>query len=166
MREKQRIAGPCGLFLSNEPAEKVLAWFQSYGEQDYPRSGFEATQDVSLEAGPLPQFSHSIEPHLRQLGMPVELKQGIVTVRHSYTVCKKGDTLNPEQCKILVRFQIFVWCLLCSPPSQKKILTDPNLIVLYYQKLLDIKMSEFKFTFKCYWHDGKFVDLEGEAMEE
>jgi hypothetical protein len=101
--EKQRIAGPCGLFLSNEPAEKVLTWFQNYGEQDYPRSGFESTQDVTLEAGPLPQFSHAIEPHLRQLGMPVELKQGVVTVRHTYSVCKKGDTLNPEQCKILVR---------------------------------------------------------------
>ena len=99
----QKIAGHCGLFMSNEPADKVLAWFASYGESDYPRSGFESTEDVSLEEGPLPQFSHAIEPHLRQLGMPTELKQGVVNIRHKYQVCRKGDVLTPDQCKILVR---------------------------------------------------------------
>lgn len=89
--------------MTNEPAKKVLAWFANYGESDYPRSGFEATEEVVLEEGPLPQFSHAIEPHLRQLGMPTELKQGIVHIRHLYTVCRKGDVLTPEQCKILVR---------------------------------------------------------------
>jgi mRNA turnover protein 4 len=129
-----RIAGHCGLFMSNEPADKVIEWFASYGEKDYPRSGFESTQEVVLEEGPLPQFSHAIEPHLRSLGMPTELKQGIVNIRHKYTVCRVGDVLNPDQCKIL--------------------------------KLLDIKMSTFKFTFKCYWSKGKFFDLEASKMDQ
>lgn len=35
------------------------------------------------------------------------------------------------------------------------------------QKYLDKKMSTFRITFKCYWHDGKFVDLEDDGkMEE
>lgn len=33
------------------------------------------------------------------------------------------------------------------------------------QKLLDIKMSTFRFNFKCYWHEGKFVDLEDSNMD-
>lgn len=90
--------------MTNEPSKKVLKWFSEYEEQDYPRSGNEATHDVILPAGPLPQFSHAIEPHLRvQLGMPVELKNGIINVRHEFVVCRKGDVMNPSQCKILVR---------------------------------------------------------------
>lgn len=89
--------------MSNEKVEKVLEWFNGYGEADHPRSGFEATQDVILEEGLLPQFSHAMEPYLRGLGMPTELKQGIINVRHRYVVCRKGDVLTPEQCKILVR---------------------------------------------------------------
>ena len=30
-----------------------------------------------LSAGPLTQFPHSLEPHLRQLGLPVMLKKGL-----------------------------------------------------------------------------------------
>ena len=90
--------------MTNESAKKVLEWFQNYGELDYPRSGFETSQDVVLPAGPLPQFSHAMEPHLRvQLNMPVELKNGIINVRQEFVVCRKGDVLTPEQCKILVR---------------------------------------------------------------
>lgn len=89
--------------MSNEKADKILEWFSTYGEADYPRSGFEATEDVIVEEGPLPQFSHAMEPHLRGLGLPTELKAGIINCRHRYAVCRKGDVLNPEQCKLLVR---------------------------------------------------------------
>lgn len=99
------------MFLSNEPADKVLKWFDNYGEKDYPRSGFESTEEVVLEEGPLPQFSHAIEPHLRSLGMPTELKQGIVNIRHKYVVCRAGDVLNPDQCKILVRSVLWIYAL-------------------------------------------------------
>ena len=35
-----------------------------------------ATQDVTLPEGPLQQFPHSVETHLRQLGLPTTLKKG------------------------------------------------------------------------------------------
>lgn len=54
-----------------------------------------------LPEGPLPDFSHAIEPHLRKLGMPTKLERGIVTLHNEYTVCEKGVTLTPEQAKIL-----------------------------------------------------------------
>ena len=41
------------------------------------------------------------EPQLRQLGMPTELKKGVVTLMQTYTVCKEGDRLTSEQARIL-----------------------------------------------------------------
>jgi len=43
-----------------------------------------------------------MEPQLRKLGLPTALKKGVVTCLFDYTVCKKGDTLTPEQAQLLV----------------------------------------------------------------
>lgn len=43
---------------------------------DYARAGNKATFTVSLDPGPLEQFPHSMEPQLRQLGLPTALKRG------------------------------------------------------------------------------------------
>jgi len=45
-----------------------------------------------------------MEPQLRALGLPTALKTGVVTCLFDYTVCKKGDTLSPEQAQLLVSF--------------------------------------------------------------
>jgi mRNA turnover protein 4 len=45
---------------------------------------------------------NNMEPHLRKLGLPTELIQGIVHLRSDYTVCKEGEALSPEQAQILV----------------------------------------------------------------
>ena len=50
------------------------------------------------------QFSHSIEPQLRQLGMPTELKKGVVNLMGHYTICKAGDKVTSEQARILKLF--------------------------------------------------------------
>lgn len=44
---------------------------------DYARSGNRAQMDVTLDEGPLEQFPHSMEPQLRQLGLPTALKKGM-----------------------------------------------------------------------------------------
>lgn len=75
---------------------------REFGEEDYARSGFVTPETIELPAGPLPDFSHSIEPHLRQLGMPTSLQKGVVTLLKDYTVCTEGQTLTPEQARILV----------------------------------------------------------------
>lgn len=43
---------------------------------DYARAGNQAQMDVTLDEGPLEQFPHSMEPQLRQLGLPTALKKG------------------------------------------------------------------------------------------
>merc|ERR1712228_335991 len=58
-------------------------------------------KEVLLKEGPLEHFTHSMEPQLRQLGLPTKLERGIITLTKDYVVCKEGDVLKPEQARIL-----------------------------------------------------------------
>lgn len=69
---------------------------------EYARSGFATPETVELPEGPLPQFQHSMEPQLRQLGMPTTLQKGVITLIKPFKVCQAGDALTPEQAQILV----------------------------------------------------------------
>ena len=87
--------GSVGLFFTNQPRGEVISWFQSYSKQDHARAGCLATDDVILEEGPLGQFPHSMEPHLRGLGLPTSLKKGGVflygTVEYLQACSLLGD---------------------------------------------------------------------------
>jgi len=100
----KKLRGQMGLLFTNEPEEKVLDWFNGFSEPDYARSGNKATQTVHIEAGPMSGFSHSMEPQLRQLGLPTALQKGIVTLLNDYKVCEKDEVLTPEQARILKLF--------------------------------------------------------------
>lgn len=111
------MEGQRGLLFTKEDKETVCDWFKEYSAEEFARGGFKAAETVVLPEGPLPDFSHAIEPHLRKLGMPTSLQKGIVTLVSEYTVCKKGQTLSPEQAKILkllnrplAKFRINVEC--------------------------------------------------------
>jgi len=107
--------------------------FESFAEMDYARSGAHAIQTVELQEGPLEQVSHALEPHLRSLGLPTSLKKGIVTLIHDYTVCKKGQTLTPDQARILklleikmAEFRILVDSVWSKPDNFKLLLQIPE----------------------------------------
>ncbi|XP_043196419.1 mRNA turnover protein 4 homolog [Amphibalanus amphitrite] len=95
------LVGQCGLLFTNKEKEEVYEWFGEFSCPEYARSGNVATETVELAEGPLAQFPHSLEPHLRQLGLPTTLKRGVVSLVKDHVVCRKGDTLKPEQCRIL-----------------------------------------------------------------
>lgn len=97
----QRITNQCGLLFTSRAKEAVQKWFSNYSAVDYARSGFRATETVTIDKGPQDEFCHSIEPHIRKLGLPSKLDKGIVVLYKDYTVCKKGQILTPEQAKIL-----------------------------------------------------------------
>lgn len=97
----EMMEGQRGLLFTKHDKETVLDWFKEYSAEEFARSGFKANETVKLPEGPLPDFSHAIEPHLRKLGMPTKLDRGVVTLYSEYTVCEKGQTLTPEQAKIL-----------------------------------------------------------------
>ncbi|XP_029085855.1 mRNA turnover protein 4 homolog isoform X1 [Monodon monoceros] len=75
-RVSEKLRGEVGLLFTNRTKEEVNEWFTKYTEMDYARAGNKATFTVSLDPGPLEQFPHSMEPQLRQLGLPTALKKG------------------------------------------------------------------------------------------
>jgi len=126
----KQMVGNVGLMFTNEEDEKVRAWFDTFSEPDFARSGNKATKTVVLPAGPLDEntFPHNMEPALRSLNLPTELKKGIINLSHEYKVCKENDILTPEQCRIL--------------------------------KLFSEQLAEFQIVLKCVWHsNGKFIEI-------
>ncbi|XP_041975148.1 mRNA turnover protein 4 homolog [Aricia agestis] len=97
----KKLQGQCGLLMTNRDVMDVLQWFKDFTEEEYARAGFVATKDVILPQGPLKDFSHTIEPHLRRLGLPTSLERGVIHLIKEYQVCKKGVPLTPEQASIL-----------------------------------------------------------------
>lgn len=71
------LKGQNGLLFTDCTKKEVTEWFESFCIEDYARSGFKTKTTVMLNAGPLTQFAHSIEPYLRnKLGMPTKLEKG------------------------------------------------------------------------------------------
>jgi len=95
------LRGQRGLLLTNSTQAEVKTWFESYSDLDFARTGCAAEKEVVLKEGPLEGFSHSMEPQLRQLGLPTKLVKGVVTLTRDYVVCKEGDSLKPEQARVL-----------------------------------------------------------------
>lgn len=85
--------------MTNRDVPDVLEWFKDFRETEYARSGFVATKDVILPKGPLKDFSHTIEPHLRRLGLPTTLDRGVINLIKEFQVC-----LNTKLCYIRVAF--------------------------------------------------------------
>ncbi|XP_043857491.1 mRNA turnover protein 4 homolog [Dromiciops gliroides] len=102
----KKLRGEVGLLFTDRTKKEVNEWFSKYTEMDYARAGNKATFTVSLDAGPLDQFPHSMEPQLRQLGLPTALKKGVVTLTSDYQVCNEGDVLTPEQARVLKLFGV------------------------------------------------------------
>ncbi len=100
----ERLKGQCGLLFTNRPREVVEEFFRTFELEDFSRSGAVATRDVDIEAGPLPQFNHALEPYLRQLGLPCKLDKSIVTLERDYRLCSAGKELTSEQARLLKAF--------------------------------------------------------------
>ncbi|ESO96608.1 hypothetical protein LOTGIDRAFT_56656, partial [Lottia gigantea] len=100
----QQLKGQTGLLFTNETKKNVLKYFDEFRVPDFARSGNQATQTVILEKGPIPDLSHAMEPQLRQLGLPTSLQRGVITLLRDFTVCEAGQTITPEQSRILKLF--------------------------------------------------------------
>eukprot|EP00050_Salpingoeca_kvevrii_P011280 m.14208 g.14208 ORF g.14208 m.14208 type:complete len:220 (+) comp3350_c0_seq2:33-692(+) len=101
-----RLVGNVGLLFTDESKKKTIKWFSEYAETEFARSGTVATNTIRVAEGPLPQFSHALEPHLRKLGLPTALKKGVVTLLRDHTICTAGETLTPEQADLLKLFEV------------------------------------------------------------
>jgi mRNA turnover protein 4 len=74
--------------------------------------GARATMDVTLPAGPLltpwtgeeqsgDPFTHSMDPQLRALGLDTSLVRGVPSLKNAHVLCRKGEKLSSEKCRIL-----------------------------------------------------------------
>ena len=70
------LKNECGLLATNQSQDDVMEYFSNLSEPDYARTGGAATETVELKQGVLGQFSHSMEPQLRQLGNNIILTHG------------------------------------------------------------------------------------------
>eukprot|EP00055_Hartaetosiga_balthica_P006447 m.20216 g.20216 ORF g.20216 m.20216 type:complete len:222 (-) comp5226_c0_seq1:1519-2184(-) len=100
----ERLVGNVGLLFTNRKEKAVKEWFANFSADDFARTGNKATETVDVEAGPLTQFPHSLEPQLRKLGMPTSLVKGVVTLDKDFNICKKDQALSPEQARLLKLF--------------------------------------------------------------
>ncbi|XP_075696634.1 mRNA turnover protein 4 homolog [Rhinoderma darwinii] len=98
------LKGEVGILFTSRSEKEVKGWFEQFKDTDFARAGNKATYGVVLDEGPLEQFTHSMEPQLRKLGLPTALKKGVVTLLSDYEVCKEGETLTPEQARVLKLF--------------------------------------------------------------
>lgn len=98
------LVGLRGLIFTNRSKEEMMKFFQEYAVKDFARSGQVAEEDFEIPEGPIEWMPHSMEELLLSLELPVELKNGVITMRYGHEVCKKGDVLTPKQCKILKHF--------------------------------------------------------------
>ncbi|GAA5850782.1 hypothetical protein JCM8547_009089 [Rhodosporidiobolus lusitaniae] len=102
------LEGNRGLLFTNETPEVVTEWFESFKKSDFARTGNKVDETFELPAGPIhingEPAPHSLEPQFRKLGMSTSLLKGVPTLNNPHTVCKAGDTLNPNQVNLLKLF--------------------------------------------------------------
>lgn len=99
----QRVSGHSAILFTDSPVNKVREYFEEYQPSDYARCGAIPTETVVLQAGPdaLANQPHSIEAHLRAIGLPTQLQNGKVILLGKHTVCKEGTPITADQAQVL-----------------------------------------------------------------
>lgn len=100
----KHLSGSCGLLFTNEEEKTITSQMEAVDELHFARAGFVATEEFLLEKGAIP-LPFSMETQLRKYGLPTILKDGKILLDRDVKVCKIGDVLTPEQCKLLEIFQ-------------------------------------------------------------
>ena len=104
------VGGSVGLLFTNQSAVNVEAYFRNMVEPDFARAGSIASRDAEVTSEMLKKFPKSMMEPFRKLGLPVEIQNGEVVFHDnsydSFPLCKEGETLSAEKCKLLVHFGI------------------------------------------------------------
>mmetsp|Transcript_27708 Transcript_27708/g.77616 ORF Transcript_27708/g.77616 Transcript_27708/m.77616 type:complete len:225 (-) Transcript_27708:178-852(-) len=103
------IKGSVGLLFTTA-SNDVESYFQNYSKPDFARAGFTAPRDVIVTNEML--FNHPtsmLEQQFKKLGLPVEIDNGKIVLmndKKQYRLCKAGEELSPEKCKLLTHFGV------------------------------------------------------------
>ena len=99
--------GSVGLLFSSRPRAEVEEYFENFVEPDFARAGFEAPKNIFVDNSMLENFPVSMVEQLRKLGLPTQVDNGKIVLmdgRADFRICKEGETLSAEKCKLLVQF--------------------------------------------------------------
>lgn len=108
-RVAKLTSGSVGLLFTSRPTTEVEEYFRDFQEDDFARAGFESPRKVSVSNEMVSSHPVSMMEQFRKLGLPVEVNNGKVVLIgevKEHTVCKKGEILSAEQCKVLLHFGI------------------------------------------------------------
>lgn len=104
------VGGSVGLLFTSQPAPAVESYFHSMVEPDFSRAGSVASREAVVTLEMLSHFPSSMMESFRKLGLPVEISNGVIIFRDEgvteFRICKVGETLSAEKCKMLVHFGI------------------------------------------------------------
>merc|ERR1712168_897735 len=101
----EQLIGEVGLLFTNREAQAVEDYFNSYNRAAFARSNDLSNVTVLVKKGPLPQFSHALEGHLRErLKLPVRLNEGTVELLQDVFLAKDGVRITPDQSRLLKLF--------------------------------------------------------------
>jgi mRNA turnover protein 4 len=112
------LKGEVGLLLTSLPHSHITNYFDNFCKVDYARAGTRASRDVVVTNGDLSAFPSSMLEPLRKLGAPVDLSAGTIVLRPwsrpsssseeevGWKLCREGQTLSPEQCKLLQQLHL------------------------------------------------------------
>ncbi|KAL7483365.1 hypothetical protein ACHAW6_009013, partial [Cyclotella cf. meneghiniana] len=101
----KNLTGSVGILCTNRSPKDVEGYFAKLAVEDFARAGQVAPRTVVLTRSQIETHPVSMVEQFRKLGLPVEVKNGRVAFvggREEWEVCKKGQELSVEQCKILV----------------------------------------------------------------
>jgi mRNA turnover protein 4 len=104
--------GSVGLLCTNRTDTDVESYFAQLEKTDYARAGATSNRDVIITNADLKSLPISMIEQLRKLGLPVDIQNGVIFLRETskgcnageYRICKEGNVLTAEQCKLLVHF--------------------------------------------------------------
>ena len=121
------MRGQVCILFSNKGKEAIEKRFKEMEEshEDFATAGTKAAYTVHLTKGTeaLDGYAHSLEPQLQTLGLPTKLNYQKIELLSDVYVCREGQTLNVEQCKILKmlghKMANFKLELLCQRSSTK-----------------------------------------------
>jgi mRNA turnover protein 4 len=95
-----------GVFMTNEPHEKVIQFLESMTRPDFSQTGDIAPKTFTVPVGLLSQFTFNMGSYLQGLGLPVQLENGSVTNIRDHDICTAGEPLTRNAAQLLRRFGV------------------------------------------------------------
>ncbi|KAJ6248999.1 mRNA turnover protein [Anaeramoeba flamelloides] len=91
-----------GLLATNLKKDEALKIIKNFKGEAFARCGEIAQETFVAEQGKTELFTHSMVPYLQKLGLPVILKEGIISLTKDHRICTKGEELTSNDSRLLV----------------------------------------------------------------